>query len=58
MSKKVYSKPTITVVVMNTSPLLAAVSGLKYGGSPYVAPKEEQPEKFTTKDGFSLWEAE
>ena len=30
MSKKVYSKPTITVVVMSTSPLLAAVSGGQY----------------------------
>ncbi len=30
MSKKVYSKPTITVVIMSTSPLLAAVSGPKY----------------------------
>lgn len=58
MSKKVYSKPTITVDIMSTSPLLAAVSGPKYEGSPYVAPKEDQPYDFTNKDGVSLWEAE
>lgn len=50
MSKKVYSKPTITVIIMSTSPLLAAVSGPKYEGNPYVAPKEDQPYKFTNKD--------
>ena len=38
--------------------LLAAVSGPKYEGSPYVAPKEDQPYDFTNKDGVSLWEAE
>lgn len=43
---------------MSTSPLLAAVSGPKYEGSPYVAPKEDQPYDFTNKDGVSLWEAE
>lgn len=59
MSKKVYSKPTITVAIMSTSPLLAAVSGPKYEGNPYVAPEKDQPYEFTNKkDGVSLWEAE
>lgn len=57
MSKKVYS-PTITVAIMSTSPLLAAVSGPKYEGNPYVAPEKDQPYEFTNKDGVSLWEAE
>lgn len=56
MSKKVYSRPS-TVVIMSTSPLLAAVSGPKYEGNPYVAPEKDQPYEFT-KDGVSLWEAE
>lgn len=58
MSKKVYSKPTITVVIMSTSPLLAAVSGPKYEGNRYVAPEKDQPYEFINKDGVSLWEAE
>lgn len=58
MSKKVYSKPTITVAIMSTSPLLAAVSGPKYEGNPYVAPEKDQPYEFTNKNGVSFWEAE
>lgn len=57
MSKKVYSTP-ITVAIMSTSPLLAAVSGPKYEGNPYVAPEKDQPYEFTNKNGVSLWEAE
>lgn len=65
MSKKVYSKPTITVVVMSTSPLLATVSGgqydnpIKYGGSLNGVDKfDNEPELTTDIDGQRWYTAE
>lgn len=64
MSKKVYSKPTITVVIMSTSPLLAAVSGanttnpIKYGGSLNGVDKFENEPELTEVDGQRWYTAE
>lgn len=64
MSKKVYSKPTITVVIMSTSPLLAAVSGgqhdnpIKYGGSLNGVDKFEKEPELTEVDGQRWYTAE
>ena len=64
MSKKVYSKPTITVVVMSTSPLLAAVSGgqydnpIKYGGSLNGGDKFDNEPELTEVNGQRWYTAE
>ena len=63
MSKK-YSKPTITVVIMSTSPLLAAVSGgqydnpIKYGGSLNGVDKFDNEPELKELDGQSWYTAE
>lgn len=63
MSKKVYSKPTITVVIMSTSPLLTVVSDqhnnpIKYGGSLNGVDKFENEPELTEVDGQSWYTAE
>mgnify|MGYP000391098163 FL=1 len=63
MSKKVYSKPTITVVIMSTSPPSRAVSGqynnpIKYGGSLNGVDKFENEPELTEVDGQSWYTAE
>lgn len=63
MSKKVYSKPTITVVIMSTSPLLAAVSGqynnpIKYGGSLNGVDKFDNEPELTEVNGQRWYTAE
>lgn len=63
MNRKVYSKPTITVVIMSTSPL-AAVSGgqydnpIKYGGSLNGVDKFDNEPELTEVDGQRWYTAE
>ncbi len=64
MNRKVYSKPTITVVIMSTSPLLATVSGgqydtpIKYGGSLNGVDKFDNEPELTEVDGQRWYTAE
>lgn len=64
MNRKVYSKPTITVVIMSTSLLLATVSGgqydtpIKYGGSLNGVDKFDNEPELTEVDGQRWYTAE
>lgn len=60
MNRKVYSKPSIAVVTMTSTPLLAAVSGgqyndpIQYGGRlDGIKQFEDEPE--LTEIGYTKW---
>lgn len=64
MNRKVYSKPSIAVVTMTSTPLLAAVSGgqnnnpIKYGGSLNGIDKYEDEPELTEISGTKWYTAE
>lgn len=60
MNRKVYSKPSIAVVTMTTTPLLAASGGpIQYGRSLNgIDQYEDDPELTTKIDGTKWYTAE
>ena len=61
MNRKVYTKPSIAVVTMTTTPLLAAVSGgqynnsIPYGGSLDGIKQFEYDEPESKETGYNKW---